>query len=127
LESAPIERRQPRLSFLAAEAKSWMAGARSSRGELLVSTTLCHWIASRRLSSGAHSRDPLAGNDGDVAKNLSRVPDAAQRNVAPQSRGLRRWPRISSAPRRFRGASRSVRGTPAWTFEVMSALACDVG
>jgi hypothetical protein len=23
-----------------------------------------HWIASRSLSSGAHSRDPLAGNDG---------------------------------------------------------------
>jgi hypothetical protein len=94
----------------------------------VVSTTLCHWIASRSLSSGAHSRDPLAGNDGDVAKNLSRVPDAAQRNVAPQSRDLREdGPRISSAPRRFRGALRSVRGTRSWTFEVMSALARDVG
>jgi hypothetical protein len=30
------------------------------------------WIASRSLSSGAHSRDPLARNDGErTTKNLS--------------------------------------------------------
>jgi hypothetical protein len=38
------------------------------------------WIASRSLSSGAHSRDPLARNDGYAMKNAKK-PNTAVDNV----------------------------------------------
>jgi hypothetical protein len=38
--------------------------ARSASDEPIHSAFVAAWIASRSLSSGAHSRDPLARNDG---------------------------------------------------------------
>jgi hypothetical protein len=42
--------------------------ARSKSDEAIHSFTRREWIASRSLSSGAHSRDPLARNDGATGK-----------------------------------------------------------
>jgi len=59
----------------------------------------------------------LQRDDADsIVESRYRVPDAVQRaNVAPQSRDHLSdgfdGPRISSAPRRKRGALRSIRGT----------------
>jgi hypothetical protein len=49
--------------------------------------TLCgEWTASRSLSSGAHSRDPLARNDGPSTQNNSQ-------QIAPASEWQLRPPR----------------------------------
>jgi len=40
---------------------------------LSVATLVARWIASRSLSSGAHSRDPLARNDGETI-NVTYLP-----------------------------------------------------
>jgi hypothetical protein len=41
------------------------------------------WIASRSLSSGAHSRDPLARNDGYAAKNAKKPITAVDNVMTP--------------------------------------------
>src|SRR5258708_26301634 len=43
------------------------------------------WIASRSLSSGAHSRDPLARNDGGESLTPRRRPERSAR-TAPSAR-----------------------------------------
>ena len=44
--------------------------ARSASDEAIHrSACVARWIASRSLSSGAHSRDPLARNDGEEPRN----------------------------------------------------------
>jgi hypothetical protein len=78
---------------------SFCSGLLSLRGEMdcfaaLAMTESCArndgeaWIASRSLSSGAHSRDPVARNDGEVpsslpATNAKRLRKGAQRRSNP--------------------------------------------
>src|SRR5947209_9074395 len=52
------------------------------RDEAIHTCLAARWIASRSLSSGAHSRDPLARNDGKV----SRLSFRGTRSVNPESR-----------------------------------------
>ena len=63
------------------------------------------WIASRSLSSGAHSRDPLARNDGvgrpaaiDVEANRAGASVAFVANICPDDTGMR-LPMDARAPR----------------------------
>jgi hypothetical protein len=44
------------------------------RSDEAIHLTLWLWIASRSLSSGAHSRDPLARNDEGYAGDASGLP-----------------------------------------------------
>jgi hypothetical protein len=53
-----------RKEALATKQSSFAAAQRKLDCFASLAMTLMDWIASRSLSSGAHSRDPLARNDG---------------------------------------------------------------
>ena len=126
--------RIPRPTFVTIAKRPSLRGA--GRGELVA--VICPSAQGKSVAAQMR-RIGTTGKSRRVCRVMSsppfRVPDAAPsarsraslwRCVAepgPTEDG----PRISSAPRRFRGALRSVRGTRSWSFEVMSALARDVG
>src|SRR5450631_4248653 len=96
-------------------------GAAGAGREFFVSIGFVTWVLVR---PGGYSRHLSAisvrfGELPEVAASprLLRVPDAAQRawrcSAEPGPTDIARGPRISSAPRRKRGALRSIRGTPA--------------
>jgi hypothetical protein len=49
----------------------------SEAKQSIVTSHMERWIASRSLSSGAHSRDPVARNDGPLTRNNSQQIAAA--------------------------------------------------
>src|SRR5882757_8253666 len=57
-------------------------GRHCERSEAIYAFFAARWIASRSLSSGAHSRDPLARNDGLVAGNRVAYGDVACETAA---------------------------------------------
>src|SRR5438046_1262593 len=61
--------------------------ARSACDEAIHTYFAARWIASRSLSSGAHSRDPLARNDG-VRSALGKLLQSSRRSPGRRETGL---------------------------------------
>src|SRR5665213_492946 len=61
------------MSWAVVDASSVIA-ARSVSDEAIHTCFAAAWIASRSLSSGTHSRDPLARNDGRFARSIIAAP-----------------------------------------------------
>src|SRR5260370_37689604 len=77
------------------------------------------WIASRSLSSGAHSRDPVARNDGRIALATASREAAVLRPALPAARtapcSLRRQAKLApAASSRARAPTPSARLIRSW-------------
>ena len=79
---------------MAVEIRDLHVIARSVSDEAIHSFFVAGWIASRSLSSGAHSRDPLARNDGGKYRRSTLSPTRHRLALAGPARacGMRVLP-----------------------------------